>query len=277
MECWGYNAWGQLGDGTTTTSTTPVDVSGLMSGVVAISAGGEHTCALTSAGGVKCWGENGFGQLGDGTETTKTTPVDVSGLTSGVTAISAGGYHTCAMTSAGGVKCWGRNFSGQLGDGTQTNRTTPVDVLGLARVTCTTNAGTVRLLPGLSGTPAVQTIKIKATLTGCTGEPFTETKYTATLETAGPVSCAVLRAAGEGATGAAKYKWAPKAKASKGTLNMLLSEMSGVAFSGEVTDGSYSPLKLSGTVTESYAGVATCGEKKKVREGTFSGSAVDFE
>ena len=277
VECWGDNGVGQLGDGTTTERSTPVDVSGLSSGVVAISAGTYHTCALTSAGGTKCWGGNGFGDLGDGTETKKTTPVDVSGLTSGIAVISAGEGHTCALTSAGGVKCWGDNKYGQLGDGTTTQRTTPVDVIGLARVTCSTNTGTVRLSPGLSGTPAVQTMKIKGTLTGCTGEPFTETKYVATLETAGPVSCAVLKAAGEVATGAAKYRWAPKAKASKGTLKMPLSEMSGVAFSGEVTSGSYSPLKDSGTVTERYAGVATCGEKKKVRQGTFSGSAVDFE
>ena len=149
-------------------------------------------------------------------------------------------------------------------------------MIGLFRATCTTNAGTVKLSPGLTDTPAVQTVKIKGALMGCTGEPFTETKYTATLKTAAPVSCSVLTAAGETAAGAAKYKWTPSAKASKGTLDMLLTETPGVAFSGEVTSGSYSPLTFSGSATESYSGAATCSAKA-VKKGTFSGSAVNFE
>ena len=172
VKCWGWNTYGQLGDGTQTDRgvglSVPVDVIGLSSGVYAIAAGGRHTCALVSSGkgsaaqstttdkpgpegfGVKCWGDNSHGQLGDGTQTVRTTPVDVLGLSSGVYAIAAGGRHTCALVSSGkssatqstttdkpgpegfDAKCWGDNVHGQLGDGTQTVRTTPVDVLELS-------------------------------------------------------------------------------------------------------------------------------------------------
>ena len=132
VKCWGYNGYGQLGDNSQTTRLTPVDVSGLSSGVTAISAGTYHTCALLSTGAVKCWGYNGYGQLGDNSQTTRLTPVDVSGLSSGVTAISASYLHSCAFLSTGAVKCWGYNYYGQLGDNSQTQRLTPVAVSGIS-------------------------------------------------------------------------------------------------------------------------------------------------
>ena len=125
VKCWGQNGHGHLGDGTTTSQLAPVDVVGLGSGVAAISAGGTHTCAITSGGGVKCWGNNNQGQLGDGTTTQSMTPVNVSGLTSGVAAISTGWSHTCALTDTGGIKCWGDNINGQLGDSTLVDRSIP--------------------------------------------------------------------------------------------------------------------------------------------------------
>jgi cysteine-rich repeat protein len=140
--CWGRNGYGQLGDGTTTNRPTPVAVSGLSSGLAAIAGGLEHTCALSDTGGLKCWGGNDYGKLGDGTLTDRLIPVDVSGLTSGVLAVTAGGMHTCAIMSTGGIKCWGNNAYGQLGDGTTTNRYTPTDVPGLASGVAAISAGT---------------------------------------------------------------------------------------------------------------------------------------
>lgn len=132
-KCWGSNNQGQLGDGTTTGSSVPVNVAGLGSGVASIDGGNHHACAVTTAGGLKCWGRNTSGQLGDGTTGYSPIPVDVSGLSAGVASVTASPlYHTCALTTSGGVKCWGRNSFGQLGDGTTTQRTTPVDVVGLA-------------------------------------------------------------------------------------------------------------------------------------------------
>lgn len=132
VKCWGNNSQGQFGDGSTTGRSTPTDVPNLSSNYASLSAGLAHTCGVTIAGGVKCWGDNFYGQLGDGTKNDKTTPVDVSGLTSGVMAVSAGGSHSCALTSAGSVKCWGANYDGQLGDGTGTESTVPVEVAGLS-------------------------------------------------------------------------------------------------------------------------------------------------
>jgi alpha-tubulin suppressor-like RCC1 family protein len=129
LKCWGWNDYGQLGNGTTTSSSTPVDVTGLTSGVASVAVGRFHSCAVTTAGGTMCWGHNGFGQLGNGTTTNSSTPVDVSGLMPGVTAVAVGDSHTCALTSAGDVECWGNNAQGQLGDGTVTNHAAPADVL----------------------------------------------------------------------------------------------------------------------------------------------------
>ena len=142
VACWGANDSGQLGDGTTTDRLAPVPVTGFATGVAAIAAGDYHTCLLTTAGGVKCWGRNRNGQVGDGTTTNRTAPVAVSGLASGVLAVTAGAYHTCALTTAGGVKCWGYNTLRQIGDGTTTDRPTPVTVSGLASGVAAVKAGT---------------------------------------------------------------------------------------------------------------------------------------
>ena len=129
-KCWGNNGNGQLGDGTKTQRNTPVTVSGLSSGVSAITTGSDHSCAVLFSGAVKCWGLNSSSQLGNDTTTASSTPVDVSGLSTGVRAVSAGSQHTCVLLRTGAVKCWGA--AGRTGDGSNTLRSTPVDVSGLS-------------------------------------------------------------------------------------------------------------------------------------------------
>jgi hypothetical protein len=153
VKCWGWNTDGQLGGASAQTcqpvqfflppdqpcSLSPLDVVGLGPGVTAIAAGGNHTCALTAAGGVKCWGSNYSGELGGASSglcgpdllPCSTTPIDVVGLTSGVSAIAAGNGHTCALLTTGAVKCWGWNLGAKVGNGSTVDQPTPVSVLGL--------------------------------------------------------------------------------------------------------------------------------------------------
>ena len=132
VQCWGYNGQGQLGNGSTTDSHVPVAVTGLSSGVVAISAGTEHTCALKATGGLVCWGYNSTGQLGDNATVDSHVPVAVVGLSFSVAAVAAGDGHTCALTTAGAAVCWGYNSTGQLGNNTTTQSLLPVTVSGLS-------------------------------------------------------------------------------------------------------------------------------------------------
>jgi alpha-tubulin suppressor-like RCC1 family protein len=148
--CWGDNTYNQLGDGTTTNRATPTPVSGLGGGVIAVSAGGSHSCAITSTGAVYCWGENSAGQLGDGTTTQRATPTLVPAIQSGATAIATGSAHSCAVTTGGAAKCWGFNIHGELGDGTTVEKHTPVAVSGLT-------SGVTRIVAGASFTCALKT------------------------------------------------------------------------------------------------------------------------
>jgi alpha-tubulin suppressor-like RCC1 family protein len=127
--CWGDNTFGKLGDGTTALRRQgPVRVvGGLQFGQ--LSAGGQHTCGVTTADRVFCWGGNEAGQLGDGTTTSPLTPVAVAGGRRFLR-VSTGGDHTCAVNPLDVAFCWGENSRGQLGDNTTTPRLTPIRVVG---------------------------------------------------------------------------------------------------------------------------------------------------
>jgi alpha-tubulin suppressor-like RCC1 family protein len=126
--CWGQNAFGVLGDGSTTNRPSPVPVLGGQN-FVALSTGTYHTCALTGDGTAYCWGSNGYGDLGDGGTTASAAPVAVSG---GHTfkAIEAGFQFTCGIASTDITYCWGSNNDGELGNGTTTGSPVPTQVAG---------------------------------------------------------------------------------------------------------------------------------------------------
>jgi hypothetical protein len=131
--CWGLNDLGQLGNGTMTASTTPVQVLGVTT-ATAVSAGLRTACAVLSSGTVKCWGDNYYGNLGDGTGIVesgggKSTPVSVVGLKGAATSVAVS-YNAACAVAGGGVQCWGSNVSYELGVGSsvQTGTNTPVTV-----------------------------------------------------------------------------------------------------------------------------------------------------
>ena len=169
---WGNNASGQLGDGTTTSRTSPVQVSGLTS-VVAIAAGGDHSLALRSDGTLWAWGLNSSGELGDGTTTNRTSPVQISSLSS-VAVIAAGANHSLVAKSDGTAWAWGANTNGKLGDGTATNRTSPVQVSGLTGVVAVAAGGEHSLAAKTDGTARAW----GANASGQLGDGTTTTRYT---------------------------------------------------------------------------------------------------
>ncbi len=131
--CWGRNDEGELGNGQTTSqpTTVPVPVSLGALNAVSITAGSEYTFALIADGSAVCWGENGLGELGNGTTASSSTPVPVSSPLANAISIAAGAFHTCAVLASGRAQCWGYNFHGQLGDGTKNDRDKPVAPTGL--------------------------------------------------------------------------------------------------------------------------------------------------
>jgi alpha-tubulin suppressor-like RCC1 family protein len=141
--CWGYNFYGQLGDGTTTDRVKPMAVPGLTD-IAQVAAGQNHTCALHNDGTVSCWGNQYYGAIGDGSPMgppvgstpgeKRPNPVKLSGV-SNVAQLALGEDVSCARLSSGGVKCWGEGFLGQLGHGQIQRSNVPVTVSGVTAAT----------------------------------------------------------------------------------------------------------------------------------------------
>lgn len=135
VTCWGDNSEGQLGDGTRSNRSTPAPVIELTTLITAIAAGGGHSCALDNAGSVWCWGDNVYGQLGNGTRTDSPVPVAVARLSGPAAAVGTGEFHSCALMAGGGVECWGWNDEAQLGDVTGVMHMAAVPVAGSREAT----------------------------------------------------------------------------------------------------------------------------------------------
>ena len=153
----------ELGDDTTTNHLTPAQVSALGTTVTGVSASGRHACARVTGGGLRCWGWNAAGELGDGTLIDRSLPVTVTGFGSAIAEVSAGiNHNTCARTVTGTVSCAGSNTSGQVGDGTTTNRSTPVPVLSEVATVPAVDHKTLGLLALLLVALAVATLRRSA-------------------------------------------------------------------------------------------------------------------
>jgi len=131
-DCWGLGTSGELGNGQAVSSEVAVAVFGL-SGAVSLASGGDGSyCAVVAGGGVECWGDNGNGDLGDGSTTQSDVPVPVTGMTAATAVVSDGGHSYCALVAAGAVECWGLGTSGELGNGGTATSHVPVSVTGVS-------------------------------------------------------------------------------------------------------------------------------------------------
>ena len=168
VKCWGYGANGRLGNNGTANKDAPVDVvtsssdTDPLTGIVQVSVGVDHSCALTSEGNVKCWGKGDNGQLGNDAASDSSTPVNVvaadssTSLLSDIVQISVGGEYTCALTSGGGIKCWGSGPQGQLGNGTSGESNSVDAPVSVTTVGTTALTGIVGISMGTSHSCALK-------------------------------------------------------------------------------------------------------------------------
>ena len=151
IACWGYNGVGQLGNGTTATTDVPVPVSGITDAVSLSSSSydsNNNYCAVLATGGIDCWGQNNYGQLGNGTTVNSDIPVTVSGITNAISVSSDGFENYCAVLATGGIDCWGNGVDGALGNGATVNSDVPVTVSGITNAVSVSSASNTSSLYG---------------------------------------------------------------------------------------------------------------------------------
>lgn len=242
----GVKCWGRLdtaADGySDIVSLVPVTVPGLSS-IAMVSSGQSNSCALSTSGGVYCWGANENGQLGDGSQVKSLTPVAVSGLSSGVKTISVGMSHTCALTTSGAVKCWGSNYQGRLGDGTEVDRSVPTAVTGL-------ESGVLGITVGSGSSCALLTggfVKCwGSNYSGVLGDGSTTNRNTPTF-VVGANNSGVLRNILQVSVGSSQ---ACALTASRGVICW------GINTSGELGDGTYQSRSYPGQVSGLIDGIS---------------------
>lgn len=154
VQCWGQNSGGKLGNNSNLHSSSPVSVQSLSSSVRSLSLGESQSCALTVTNAAFCWGGNNFGEIGDSSTTQRWVATQVSGMGSGVMALSAGDSHSCAVLISGDVKCWGSDSSGQLGNGIEGSRTSPGTAVSLGG-----RVGVTTTIPSSSSSTTSSTVK----------------------------------------------------------------------------------------------------------------------
>ena len=239
VKCWGNNAYGQLGDGATTSRSSPASTLALGAAATQISVGQYHTCALLTDGTVKCWGHNLYGQLGDGTTTTRSSPALTLALGAAATQIAASQFHTCALLTGGTVACWGYNGEGHIGDGTTTNRPSPTSTLPLG-------AAATQISVGQHHTCAL--------LTGGTVKCWGNNAYGQIGDgtTTGRLSPTSTLALGAAATRIAVNQWHNCALLTDGTVKCW-----GHNGNGQIGDGTYVSPRPSPTSTMALGAAAT--------------------
>jgi hypothetical protein len=166
LSCWGTNDQGQLGDGTSVNHFAPAAVTALGNTVASISANGRHACARRTDASLWCWGWNASGELGDGMTASRPLPAQVTPFGAGASDVSAGGDHdTCAYRIDGSLWCWGSNAAGKVGDGTTTNRRSPVQVVsfGAPSAVPATPIGTLAVLAGVFALVGLTRIRARDT------------------------------------------------------------------------------------------------------------------